>query len=118
MDHRRRNHSVESLQANVARLNGYKSKLILFPRKANKPKKGDSSAEEVQAAVQSLSVASTFPIDSNPGRLTLAERAITQEDKDRNAFRELRLARADARNAGAREKRQKAKDEEAAAKKK
>lgn len=33
---------MESLQANVHRLNVYKSKLVLFPRKASKPKKGDS----------------------------------------------------------------------------
>jgi large subunit ribosomal protein L13e len=118
VDHRRSNTSVESLQANVSRLNEYKSKLILFPRKAKKPKSGDSSIEEIKAAVQLVSVAPAFPIDSNPGRLEVAERTITEAERSRNVFRELRLARADARNAGAREKRQKAKDEEAATKKK
>ena len=43
VDHRRRNKSVESLQVNAQRLKLYKSKLIVFPRKASKPKKGDSS---------------------------------------------------------------------------
>lgn len=36
VDHRRRNKSVESLQANVQRLKEYRSKLILFPVHPNK----------------------------------------------------------------------------------
>lgn len=47
VDHRRRNKSLETLQANVQRLNEYKSKLVLFPRKANQPKKGDSDVSLV-----------------------------------------------------------------------
>lgn len=43
VDHRRRNKSTESLQLNAQRLKLYQSKMILFPRKAGKPKKGDSS---------------------------------------------------------------------------
>lgn len=43
VDARRRNRSTESLQANVQRLKEYRSKLILFPRKASAPKKGDST---------------------------------------------------------------------------
>lgn len=43
VDPRRRNRSTESLQANVQRLKEYRSKLILFPRKASAPKKGDST---------------------------------------------------------------------------
>jgi large subunit ribosomal protein L13e len=43
VDHRRRNRSEESLQINIARLNEYKSKLILFPKNTKKPKKGDAS---------------------------------------------------------------------------
>lgn len=40
---------IESLQANVARLKEYKSKLIVFPlRRLSKPKKGDSSVEELK----------------------------------------------------------------------
>lgn len=42
VDHRRRNRSLESLQSNTQRLKEYRSKLILFPQKASKPKKGDS----------------------------------------------------------------------------
>lgn len=43
VDPRRRNRSTESLHANVQRLKVYRSKLILFPRKASAPKKGDST---------------------------------------------------------------------------
>ena len=42
VDHRRRNRSLESLQANSQRLKEYRSKLILFPKNPNKPKTGDS----------------------------------------------------------------------------
>ena len=42
VDYRRRNRSVEGMQANVQRLKEYKSKLILFPKKAGQPKKGDA----------------------------------------------------------------------------
>merc|ERR1712137_1361632 len=44
--------SVESLQLNTQRLKEYKSKLILFPVNSKKPRKGDSSAEELSKAVQ------------------------------------------------------------------
>lgn len=43
VDHRRRNLSEEGKKLNVERLNAYKTRLIVFPRKAGKPKKGDSS---------------------------------------------------------------------------
>jgi len=39
VDHRRRNKSAETLQRNVKELEFYKSKLTLYPLKANKPKK-------------------------------------------------------------------------------
>jgi large subunit ribosomal protein L13e len=47
VDHRRRNKSAESLQANVQRLKLYKSKLVLFPRKLSAPKKGDSTVSHL-----------------------------------------------------------------------
>jgi len=43
VDHRRRNLSVEGKSLNVERLKSYKERLVVFPRKAGKPKKGDSS---------------------------------------------------------------------------
>ncbi len=53
VDHRRMDSSEETLQTNAQRLESYKSKLILFPRKAGKPKKGqinDSTAEKLKSA--------------------------------------------------------------------
>ena len=38
VDHRRKNRSLESLQANVQRLKTYKAKLVVFPRRAHKVK--------------------------------------------------------------------------------
>merc|ERR1711915_842451 len=52
VDHRRRNKSVESLQLNSQRLKEFKSKMILFPINAKKPRKGDATAEEMSKAVQ------------------------------------------------------------------
>jgi large subunit ribosomal protein L13e len=43
VDFRRTNRSLESLQLNAQRLKEYRSRLILFPRKLSKPKKGDST---------------------------------------------------------------------------
>jgi ribosomal protein L13E len=43
VDHRRRNLSEEGKKLNVERLIEYRKRLIVFPKKANKPKKGDST---------------------------------------------------------------------------
>jgi large subunit ribosomal protein L13e len=40
------------LQENVNRLKSYKSNLVVFPKRANKPKAGDASAEELKTASQ------------------------------------------------------------------
>ncbi|KAK9451132.1 60S ribosomal protein eL13 [Limtongia smithiae] len=115
VDHRRQNRSVEGLEANVARLKEYQAKLILFPRKAGKPKSGDSSAEEIAAAAQ-ISVATALPIvqpapESEP-------RIITDEAKAFEAYATLRKARSDAKYVGVRAKRAKAKADAEAEKKK
>lgn len=54
VDHRRKNRSEESFQANVARLKLYRSKLVIFPRKptSQRAKKGDASVEERKAAYE------------------------------------------------------------------
>jgi large subunit ribosomal protein L13e len=43
VDHRRKQRSEESEKVNVARLQEYKNRLIVFPKKAGKVKNGDSS---------------------------------------------------------------------------
>ncbi|KAF8427905.1 ribosomal protein L13e, partial [Tirmania nivea] len=116
VDHRRVNHSVPTFTANVERLQAYRSKLILFPRKVGKPKNGDSNSEDLAAASQTV-VASTFPIAPYADAVT--ERKITAEEKDApSRYRELRIARSNQRQAGKRAKRHAEKaDAEAAAKK-
>jgi large subunit ribosomal protein L13e len=46
VDHRRRNLSEEGKKLNVERLKAYRERLIVFPRKAGKPKKGDSTVSK------------------------------------------------------------------------
>lgn len=52
VDFRRRNKSIESLQLNVQRLKAYQARLVVFPRKAGKFKKGDSTQAELANATQ------------------------------------------------------------------
>jgi len=118
VDHRRQNRSEEGMAANVERLKDYKSKLILFPRRVGKHKKGDSSKDEVSSAKTSdaPSTKSLFQIQGI--NKTVQERTIRNEEKDLAAYRRLRLARSDAKYVGVREKRAKAKAEAEAALKK
>ena len=75
MDHRRRNRSLESLQTNSQRLREYRSKLILFPRKPNKPKAGDSDVSAncvyVTTGVVPINAVITAP-QKNSSQLSLA----------------------------------------------
>ena len=65
-----RNKSVESLQLNTQRLKEFKSKMILFPINAKKPRKGDATAEEMSKAVQ---LAGTKVILTPPASQTSAD---------------------------------------------
>ncbi|KAF9015094.1 ribosomal protein L13e [Cyathus striatus] len=112
VDHRRRNLSEEGKKLNVERLTAYKARLIVFPRKASKPKKGDSSAEELKASTTRATLA--LP-ESLPAE---APRKITTEEREFEAYRTLRNSRALAKTEGARKVRAAKKEEEEAAKKK
>ena len=101
VDHRRRNRSLESLQENVNRLKAYKSNLVVFPRRANKPKAGDASAEELKA-VEQLQGEIMPIVNAKP---TLEKIAITDAMKAEKAYATLRLERMNARMAGIRKKR-------------
>jgi len=106
VDHRRSNKSVDSLQRNVARLKAYQSKLILFPRHAGHPAKGDSSEAEIKLAQQLKGI--VMPIK----RSTISQeepRVPTTEEKEFRAYNALRYARHFKRVAGQRAK--KAKEE-------
>jgi large subunit ribosomal protein L13e len=116
VDHRRTSTSEEQLQLNVARLNQYKSKLILFPRKEGKVKKGlinDSTTDQVRSAAAGNQVAGkVLPrVVAAAGEDEFA--AITAADKEFRAHGTARNARTNKRYAGRREK----KAAEAAAKK-
>merc|ERR1712066_104881 len=99
VDHRRRNKSVESLQLNTQRLKEFKSKMILFPINAKKPRKGDATAEEMSKAVQ-------LAVTKRPRAM-----AITADMQAFKAFQTIRQARAFKRLHGIRAK--KAADAEA-----
>ncbi|GAA5941231.1 hypothetical protein JCM1841_003881 [Sporobolomyces salmonicolor] len=115
VDHRRRNRSEEGLKTNVERLQAYKARLVVFPKKAGKVKKGDTEgADKSTARLSTLSA--TFPIPA--GMTAEAPREITAEEKEFSAFTSLRKARSDARLVGVRAERKRKAEEEEAAKKK
>ncbi|KAI4959200.1 hypothetical protein J4E86_002922 [Alternaria arbusti] len=119
VDPRRQNLSEEGLKANVERLQEYRKRLILFPRRNGKTKSGDASAEDVKAAKSAdnlvQSTAAALPIKNV---VQLEEGPIGNYEATENAYRKLRDARSEARLVGVREKRAKAKAEEADSKKK
>ena len=109
VDHRRKNRSEEGLKLNADRLKAYKERLIVVPRptKQNKQKMPDlSSVATTRATIEA------FPIPA--GTTPEAPRAITAEEKESNAVRTLRMARAIHRHEGARQARQAKREEEAA----
>ncbi|KAK7675850.1 60S ribosomal protein L13 [Cerrena zonata] len=105
VDHRRQNKAQETFDANVARLQEYKSKLVVFDRK--------TKASEA-ATFEQVSTPAVFPVvQAQPES---APRAV--EVPEQTAFRTLRLAKSDKKYKGIREKRAKEKAEAEADKKK
>ncbi|EPZ33898.1 Ribosomal protein L13e domain-containing protein [Rozella allomycis CSF55] len=102
VDHRRKNRSVESLQLNIERLKAYKSKLIVFPRKAKNIKKSESSLEEVKQATQLKT--ELMPI-VNDNTAFEGIKNITAAEKEFKAYETLRKAWNVARYDGIRKKR-------------
>jgi large subunit ribosomal protein L13e len=109
VDHRRKNKSVESFQANVQRLLAYKERLVLFPKKDNQPKKGlvnDATAETINSLAQQQNTERfVLPIAQDKKREKAQK--ITKELKDRRVYRELRQEWANAYYAGDKIKRSK-----------
>ncbi|CAF1019116.1 unnamed protein product [Rotaria sordida] len=103
VDHRRRNKSTEVYQLNVQRLKQYLGKLILFPLKTDKPKKNDAKPEELKLAVQLKK--RVMPVKQRTTREKA--RPINDVDMKFQAFQALRMARADAKLIGQREKKAK-----------
>merc|ERR1719230_2332983 len=92
VDHRRRNRCTESLQENVNRLKMYKSKLLLFPKKSGKNgvKKGDTPKSELQDVAQNT-LKEIIPIPKPA--LRIKARKITDEEKEKSAYKILKKAR-------------------------
>lgn len=109
VDHRRKNKSLESLQANVNRLKTYMSKLVVFPRNAKKPAAGEATKEEMATAAQLEG--KILPLASEKFAVEFA--AITDDLKAAPAYAKLRLERMNQRQVGPRYKKRLA--EEAAA---
>ncbi|KAH7040828.1 ribosomal protein L13e [Microdochium trichocladiopsis] len=103
VDPRRANLSEESLAANVERLKAYKARLIVFPRKAGKPKAGDSKDIDAKDVVSSSNAALPF------APVAEAHSVIKKSDLPKayegGAYTLLRKTRSEKRNQGAREKR-------------
>jgi large subunit ribosomal protein L13e len=105
VDHRRKNHSVESLQQNVQRLKTYKSKLVIFPGKGNLI--GLPKADKSEPVPQVMGDALPMPTISAP----LEYRAVQQADG--SVFNKFRVMRSDLRQEGRRLKKAKDAAEEA-----
>lgn len=96
------------------RLNSYKEKLILFPRREGKPKKGeinDATAERLASAAASAQTAGNLPITHASKAVTFEP--ITQKDRDTKCYRTLRTARTFKHYKGRREDRAKKEAEKA-----
>ncbi|KAK8044532.1 hypothetical protein PG993_004556 [Apiospora rasikravindrae] len=117
VDHRRQNLSEESLAANVARLKAYKERLVVFPRKAGKPKAGDSKETDLSKANIVASSAAALPIVPYSEAVSEIKKSDMPKQIEGGAYVKLRQARADKRNQGARDKRAREKAEAEANKK-
>jgi len=95
VDLRRFNKSAESLATNIARLNEYKAKLVLFPKKKlAKPGKGEASVAEQSAATQFVGtvmpVAKAAPVVETM-KVTAEMKAFMAHSELRKAFTEKRM---------------------------
>jgi large subunit ribosomal protein L13e len=104
VDHRRQNLSQESLTTNVARLKAYKERLIVFPRRSNAPKKGDTKTDPRKVEKVTL-VSEALPIALTDIAFKEIKKSEMPAPTEGGAYRALRVARANARYQGAREKR-------------
>jgi large subunit ribosomal protein L13e len=117
VDARRHNLSEEAFAANVQRLKEYQARLIVFPRKSNKPKKTDTPKDQ-QTAETTQTIRASFGVEQ-PIAAAFSEIAKSELPKnvEGGAYKQLRKARSEARYQGAREKRARDKAEEEKAKK-
>ncbi|CAL9160362.1 unnamed protein product [Musa hybrid cultivar] len=109
VDHRRKNRSLEGLQANVQRLKTYKAKLVIFPRLVDLlhcscfcvqlvSQAGDSAPEELATATQVQG--QYMPIMREKPTVELVK--VTDEMKSFKAYAKLRVERMNERQVGVR----------------
>jgi large subunit ribosomal protein L13e len=119
VDPRRQNLSEEALKENVERLQEYKKRLIVFPRRNGQQRQGDGPAADVKKAKKGEGL-----VVNITDALAVVNVAKVEEVKMKDvegeeaAYRKLRIARSDARYVGVREKRAKTKAEDDMNKKK
>lgn len=101
VDQRRKNRSVDAMQDNVQRLKEYKSKLLVFPKNASKPKPGEASKDDLNMVEQLKG--SLMPLQKKDVKIEVRE--ITNDDRSKNAFRSIRIERCNKRMDGIRKKR-------------
>jgi large subunit ribosomal protein L13e len=110
VDKRRRNRSVEGMQANVQRIKEYRARLIVFPRRAGKPKSGDADEAAIATASQ-IPKGALLPLSWPVPEVEV--RAITSQEKKTHAYRTLRTERSNAKYKGIRDKRAAEKENDA-----
>ena len=111
VDQRRHDPNEETLQLNVQRLESYKSKLILFPRKENKIRQGDIP-DTAQIAQSSVSQNTSKHVIEKPAKkVRQTPKKITKDITEVKIFIKLRQLRINEKYSGKRIK--KAKEEAA-----
>ncbi len=121
VDYRRTNSSEEGQQLNVQRLENYKSKLILFPRRADKPKKGeiaDSTADRLKSAEAGQQNVHKHVLAKPTRKVRQPAQKLTQELRDARVYRRVRQLQVNKNYKGKREKRAKEAAEKEAEQKK
>jgi large subunit ribosomal protein L13e len=116
VDHRRTSTSEEQLAVNVARLSTYKSKLILFPRRENKPKKGeinDATAEQLKSAAATHQVVGNVLPITHAAQEVKFEAISAPQHAKKGVFHTLRSIRTNRRYKGRREKKAQAEKDKA-----
>lgn len=116
VDPRRQNLSEESLAANVERLKAYKERLIVFPRKSNNPKKGDTKTNPREVEKATL-ISNALPIAPTDQAIKEIKKSDMPAPIEGGAYMKLRYVRAIKRSQGARDKREREKAEAETAKK-
>ena len=98
VDHRRTNANTEALERNVKRLETYKSKMILFPLKQGKHKKGliaDSTAEQIESEAAKNQNTSRHVLDIPRESRREKKVEMTEDIKKHRAYQQLRQAQID-----------------------